>query len=119
MQITELNIYPIKSLGGISVGKSIVEPAGLRFDRRWLLVNEKNEFLTQRSFAPMALLKTAVSETGLRVFSGDDEIDIPPSPRNERTKIVKIWSSKMAAKVYEAEVNSWFSQVLKQIVAWL
>lgn len=113
MEITEINIYPIKSLGGISLESSIVENKGLRFDRRWLLVNEKNEFLTQRSFAPMATLQTAISEKGIRVFNSESEIIINLSPSVAQPEQVKIWSSKVLANVYEREVNEWFSQTLQ------
>jgi len=113
MEITEINIYPIKSLGGISLTNSFVENKGLRFDRRWLLIDENNEFLTQRNFAPMATLKTAIVENGLRVFNGVNEINIASSPSVEQTETVKIWSSKVAANVYEREVNEWFSDALK------
>ena len=54
MRLTEINIYPIKSLGGIGLEQSVVEERGLQFDRRWVLVDEKNKFLTQREFPQMA-----------------------------------------------------------------
>lgn len=113
MKISEINIYPIKSLGGISLENSLVENKGLRFDRRWLLVDEKNEFLTQRSFALMATLQTSVSESGIRVFNSEGEINITLSPSVKKLEQVKIWSSKVLADVYEREVNEWFSQALQ------
>ncbi|MCF8326068.1 MAG: MOSC domain-containing protein, partial [Leadbetterella sp.] len=39
MEISKLFIYPIKSLGGISLQKSEVEMRGLKHDRRWMLVD--------------------------------------------------------------------------------
>lgn len=113
MQITGINIYPIKSLGGVSLQSSIVENKGLRFDRRWLLVDEKNEFLTQRNFAAMATLQIMISEAGLRIFNNESEINIPLSPPVKQSERVKIWSSRVFADVYEKEVNEWFSQALQ------
>lgn len=113
MTITEINIYPIKSLGGVSLRSSIVENKGLRFDRRWLLINERNEFLTQRNFAPMATLQTAVTNTGLRVFNETSEINIELSPVKIHSEPVKIWGSRIVANVYEREINEWFSQMLQ------
>ncbi|MCH7963957.1 MAG: MOSC N-terminal beta barrel domain-containing protein [Bacteroidetes bacterium] len=54
-KITGIYIYPIKSLGGISLQSSAVEERGLQYDRRWMLVDEVNHFITQRSFPQMAL----------------------------------------------------------------
>ncbi|HXG84018.1 MAG TPA: MOSC N-terminal beta barrel domain-containing protein [Pyrinomonadaceae bacterium] len=113
MKLTDLNIYPIKSLSGISVQSSIIENKGLQFDRRWLLVDEKNEFLTQRNFARMATLQTAVSEKGLRVFNSESEINVALLPSEKEAETVKIWSSRVRADVYEREVNEWFSQALQ------
>jgi hypothetical protein len=47
--LTHINIYPIKSLGGISLQSSEVEERGLKYDRRWMLVDESDKFITQRS----------------------------------------------------------------------
>ena len=41
MQLSEINIYPVKSLKGISLNEAMVEDRGLRHDRRWMLVDEK------------------------------------------------------------------------------
>src|SRR5688500_19187 len=67
LQVSELFIYPIKSLGGISLSSAVVTDRGLQYDRRWMLVNEDNEFMTQRSCAQMALLQVELLNEGLRV----------------------------------------------------
>ena len=72
MYLSEINIYPIKSLGGISLEKSAVEKRGLRYDRRWMLVNEKNHFLTQREFPKMAVFDVKLAEKSLTVSSGGE-----------------------------------------------
>ncbi len=59
--LTQINIYPIKSLGGISLQSSLVEERGLQYDRRWMLVDEQNKFITQRLHPKMALLKVEIN----------------------------------------------------------
>jgi len=76
MKISEINIYPIKSLSGISLENSIVENRGLQFDRRWMLVNKENKFLTQREFPKMAALKVEIVESGICVFDKENKIDV-------------------------------------------
>ena len=56
--LTEINIYPVKSLGGISLDEAEVTDRGLKYDRRWMLVDEANGFLTQRVRPQMSLIKT-------------------------------------------------------------
>ena len=59
-RVSALYIYPVKSLGGIALDSAMVLPKGLQYDRRWMLVDENNQFLTQRVHAAMALFKTAM-----------------------------------------------------------
>ncbi len=113
MKITELNIYPIKSLGGIALKNSVVENRGLKFDRRWMLVDEKNEFLTQRNFPKMATLKIVLEKSGLVVSNDEKQLEIPFAPEIEFAATVKIWSGKVRAQVYESRINDWFADVLQ------
>ncbi|MFC7669894.1 MOSC N-terminal beta barrel domain-containing protein [Hymenobacter humi] len=48
LTLTGLYLYPVKSLGGYAVPDAEVTARGLRHDRRWLLVDERNRFMTQR-----------------------------------------------------------------------
>ena len=113
MYLSEINIYPIKSLSGISLNETTVERRGLKFDRRWLLVDEKNNFLTQREFPKMATLKVAIKENSLAVSENEvNKINISFKPEVDISARVKIWGSSCLAKVYEDEINQWFSDVL-------
>jgi len=113
MYLSEINIYPIKSLAGISLRNSTVKERGLQFDRRWMLINEKNEFLTQREFPLMATVNVAIKAEGLVVSHKGSEKQIAFQPQAEETVSVKIWSSKCRAKVYENETNEWFGNILQ------
>lgn len=113
MHISEINIYPIKSLAGISLESSKIERRGLEFDRRWILIDEKNKFLTQREFPKMATIKPAILSDGLQVSVAENELLIPFEPQTDATETVKIWSNRCKAKIYESAVNEWFSDVLQ------
>jgi uncharacterized protein len=112
MILSEINIYPIKSLKGISLKEARIERRGLQFDRRWLLVDENNKFLTQREFPKMATIEVQIGESSLRVSQNGNRLEIPFVPNNDEIARVKIWSSKCLAKVYENEINKWFGDVL-------
>ena len=60
LSISQLYIYPVKSLGGIAVNTALVTERGLENDRRFMLVDEEGLFLTQRERPSMALLRTAI-----------------------------------------------------------
>src|SRR5688572_29155139 len=94
MHISEINIYPIKSLKGISVQSSVVEERGPQHDRRWILTDRAGKFLTQREFPRMALITTAINDDGL-VVTGDGagSMTIPFTPDTGNIKVVVIWAS--------------------------
>jgi uncharacterized protein len=113
MYISEINIYPVKSLAGISLQESKIERRGLEFDRRWMLIDEKNKFLTQREFPKMATIKTEILSDGLQVSSDGNKLLIPFAPPADTTETVKIWSARCKAKIYENAINEWFDDVLQ------
>lgn len=113
MKLSEINIYPIKSLSGISLKSSTVETRGLRFDRRWMLIDETNKFLTQREFPQMATIGVEILKDCLRVSSGGEKLEVAFEPPTNETASVKIWSNRCRARIYENKTNEWFSDVLK------
>lgn len=113
--LSEINIYPIKSLGGISLGEAIVEDKGLRLDRRWMLVDKKGEFLTQREYHSMATLKVALEIDSLKVTAKNGDSIFVPLSENEsgEEKRVTVWGSKLKARIAENKINEWFSNALQ------
>ncbi|MFO7846911.1 MAG: MOSC domain-containing protein, partial [Balneolaceae bacterium] len=67
MHLQDIFTYPIKSLGGIRLEEATLEERGLKYDRRWMLVDKKGKFLSQRKHPKMALLQTRISDSGILV----------------------------------------------------
>lgn len=116
LQVSELYIYPIKSLAGIPVKKALVTSRGFEHDRRWLLVDENNCFVTQREHHQMALLQVAIEDEGLRVTHkiSHKSLFIPfyvPGHEYEQA-IVTIWDDTCAAEFVSAEADKWFTEIL-------
>ena len=58
--ITGLFVYPIKSCAGVAVQEAILTETGLEFDRAWMVVDDKGEFLTQRELPRMVLIQPQI-----------------------------------------------------------
>lgn len=112
--VSELFIYPIKSLGGFSVAEATVTDRGFAYDRRWMLVNNQNRFLTQREFKEMALLQVTLTENGLQVQHkiNGAVLNIPAEPQTNETAITQIWDDACNAQFVSAEADAWFSDML-------
>lgn len=119
MQVTSLHIYPIKSLGGISLSSARISDRGFEHDRRWMLVDEKGEFITQRSFPQMALVDVQVMQDHLLLTHRQDgftPLQVPMKPEGTETLRVKVWSSSVKALESSPAVSAAFSAWLGQPV---
>ena len=112
--ISQLFIYPVKSLGGIAVQEALVTSRGLQHDRRWMLINNKNRFLTQRSNAQLALFQLELTADGFKVVylpTTSTEI-IPFKPQINEELTVHIWNDECRATLVSYNLNEWFSKIL-------
>ena len=115
LTLSEINIYPIKSLGGISFQSSIVEERGLKYDRRWVLVDESNTFFTQRDFPEMALIKVSIEKNGLKLLHKTKTIEplfIPFEFEHSKTEKVVIWDDIVIGEFYNNQIDQWFSETI-------
>jgi len=107
--VASLHVYPIKSLGGVTLGQSAVTRRGLRHDRRWMLVDEDGVFLSQRSISRMALFRQVITPAGLRVQGPSGAtLEIPIDAERERVE-VQVWKSEVEAVRVSDEADAWFS----------
>jgi len=115
-KLSEIYIYPIKSLGGIPVNSAEVTDRGLKHDRRWMLVDEDNKFFTQRLVKTMTLLQTSIAAESLIVFNKtnpDEKIEIPFTPKDNQTEKAVVWDDTVDVIHYQKEINEWFTEQLK------
>ena len=113
VSLSAIHIYPVKGLGGISLSQSLVRPRGLENDRRFLVVDAKHEFLTQREYPKMATVWVEIENNEV-VFSAPDmeSISFSATPTESPAHVVKVWSSESAAHPVTPEADRWLSDYL-------
>jgi uncharacterized protein len=119
-KISQLWIYPIKSLPGILLKKSRLFSKGLENDRSFMLVDSNNLFLSQRKLPKMALISVSIEEQSLIVSHKEKpDLLIPwpkaPWPKNfsENNLIkVKVWHDECEAIHLSSIIDKWFSDIL-------
>src|SRR5215218_11416607 len=75
--LSGLYVYPIKSCAGVSLQGADLSATGLRHDRRWMLVDETGEFMSQRAHPRIALISTRLAPECLIVSApGMPELEI-------------------------------------------
>ncbi|MBX2989669.1 MAG: MOSC domain-containing protein [Bacteroidetes bacterium] len=113
MRLSELNIYPIKSCGLISLHEADLEPRGLRHDRRWLVVDDGGMFMTQRDFPRMTLVSVQVKSDCLFVQAPEMEpLLVPFKPDRREHLPVVIWDDSLEAMPVDGKTAEWFSEFL-------
>ncbi len=118
MHLSDIYIYPIKSLGGIRVEKAQLETRGLQNDRRFMLITGDGIFMTQRTLREMALLRTAIGVDGnIQVWhknTPDNILHIPTQPSSFiEEKQVEVWGTESSSLVLSKDINQWFQDQLK------
>lgn len=112
-RISEIWIYPIKSLAGIRLQKAIVKQKGLQYDRRWMLVDTTGRFLTQREHPEMALFNVAIDNSDLLVRRQTESIRLDLNGKSEvNLSKVQIWDDEVEAWEVNPEYSAWFSRHL-------
>ena len=117
MHLSGLFIYPVKGLRGLAVNSAGVDALGLVGDRRFLVVGDTGEFLTQRTLPRMTQIATELAGGQLVLHAeGAGTISVPlraDTPPPLRT--VWVWRSKdLLAEDCGREVAVWLSGVLEK-----
>lgn len=119
MQVSELNIYPLKSARRIPLPAARIEASGLSGDRRMMLVDPSGHFITQRELPDLARLIALPQATHLHLSLADGPEMMVAPPHPERRMDVAIWKSIVSAAVAEDSVNrrlsDWFGREMKLV----
>ncbi|HJQ28512.1 MAG TPA: MOSC N-terminal beta barrel domain-containing protein [Rubrobacter sp.] len=112
--LSGLCVYPIKSCAGIALESADLSVTGLRHDRRWMLVDETGEFMSQRTHPRMALISVRLSTEQLLVCApGMPELEIPLHQENGNQVEVQIWGDTNRGALVGEEADRWFGEFLK------
>lgn len=116
MVVKALYEYPVKGFRGTEVCCASVSSRGLRMDRRWMLVDSNNAFLSQRQIPSMTHLLATFHEKLLL----EDQVDLSScavSPEQfADLEEVEVWGQVVPARKAPTEVNQWLSDKLKRSV---
>lgn len=117
MQITQLNIYPVKSLKGISVTQSELQEHGLAWDRRWMLVDAQQRFVTQRQLPALATVEVALTDEHLVLSHPNVEpMSVPLAEPEGNLRLVSVWNDHCKALPESDEVSRWLVAALGEQV---
>src|SRR5690606_18398415 len=110
-QVTAINVYPIKSCGGIARRSAEVLRRGLDGDRRYMLVDSSGVFLTQRRHPRLALVRIEEDDGGYRIDSpGLETLRLPREWPEGPAVDVRVWRDQVEATSLPDEIGGWFAE---------
>ncbi len=112
MHVTQLRIYPVKSLGGAPVDEALVEPWGLAGDRRWGLVDEAGDRVTAREVhGLLALRANVLDDETIRITAPSGDSILVDTPLGLGPVPVSL-SRQVYAAPADEDVNQWLSELV-------
>ncbi len=114
-ELSEIYVYPVKSLGGIKLDSAEVQLRGLKFDRRWMIVDQHNNFLTQRRLPEMALIDSRINDNKIILSHKKKKLSgftFEFGEHSGKQTNVRIFDNIAPAHFVSAEADKWLTEAL-------
>ncbi len=111
--VSDLLIYPVKSVAGISMSKASVLTAGLAGDRRYLITKPDGTFVTGRTHPKITAIKSAY-HGALLTLSHEDKAPITLNPESfaDKYQNSNVWGTDLIGQECGAQADGWISDLL-------
>jgi uncharacterized protein len=112
--LSQMYLYPVKSLAGIRVNSWEVAETGLKYDRKWMLVDQNRQFLSQRRLPRMALIKTSFDGDKLILSApGMTDLALALNPKAGEILRCSIWHDEVDVVAVSGAADQWLSGFLQ------
>ncbi|HXH26353.1 MAG TPA: MOSC N-terminal beta barrel domain-containing protein [Candidatus Acidoferrum sp.] len=112
LTVSEINVYPVKSLAGWRLGSAKVTGTGFARDREWMVVDQQGGFITQRQYPKMALIKPELSDNTLTLSAEEAGSVMAPIVEAGTEIAVRVWESDCMAIDQGDQAATWLSNYL-------
>lgn len=110
--VKELYIYPIKSLAGISVQTAQAEEMGFENDRRWMLIDEENQLITQREHPKLSQFYPQIKGDEMEISHYDSVHKFLIDESLDEPIFSKVWDDESKVVEVNKATSRWFSKEL-------
>lgn len=116
ISITQLYIYPVKSLQGIPLTQAKLGVKGLEYDRNWMVVDANCNFITQRQRPNMARIRVRLSDDQLVLEHPQcDPLTIALHKTAGLQTRVSIWNDQCLANDEGEAASLWLTNLLGKV----
>ena len=112
LRLESVHLYPIKSCAGVAPAEVLIIETGFELDRAWMVVDEHNEFVTQRDLPRMALIRLVLGRNDMALRApGMLALHVSLDAVEQKTR-VRVWDDEVAAFDMGDLAAQWFSDFL-------
>jgi uncharacterized protein len=108
LHITSLHHYPLKSAQGISLAQAQMNPLGLEQDRRWVLIDDAGNFLSQRTCPAIGAIHVVAHQQTLTIRLREQTHIAQANPKHLIPSTV-FGETVEDCFAVQSEVNAWLS----------
>jgi uncharacterized protein YcbX len=115
MTVTGLHTYPIKSCAAVDLMEARVTPRGLELDRDFMVVDDENDFVSQRKVPELALVVPTIAVGSISLTAPGMEAALVPLDRDAdvgEPVTATVHGRSVAGRVVAEDLNEWFTTFL-------
>ena len=113
IQVTDIYIYPVKSLKSIPLKEAETGLRGFKYDREWMITDSDYQFLTQRQIETMATISVGIAKDFLLLQSSKgNELKIDLNAKREEPVQVSVWDDICDAYDEGETASNWLTDEL-------
>jgi uncharacterized protein YcbX len=113
ISVSGLFIYPVKSCGGLAVDRARVGATGFELDRRWMVVGDNGQFVSQRTYPRLALVRLLLLDESLVLKAPQmPELNLAVDVEDGPATRVRVWDDECVATDAGKDAARWFSEHL-------
>jgi uncharacterized protein YcbX len=115
LRVVDLVTYPVKSCAGVHLDEALVTPRGLQLDRDFMVIDDDNDFVSQRKVSELALVRTTIGLSAITLRApGMDDVEVPLEldPNDGMLVETTVHGRPVTGQVVSEELNDWFTAFL-------
>jgi hypothetical protein len=113
LTLSEINIYPVKSCGAITLSSSCVGSLGLKADRRFVITDQQGLFISGRTYPKLTLIKVQYTNQSLVISAPNmPNLILNNADFSPHYKKIKVWDDIIEGQYCGNKYDQWLSQFL-------
>ena len=112
--LASIHIYPLKSCAALPLDTAQVQTRGLARDRRWMVVDADDRFLTGRQLPRLTLIRALPDGDAVRLSAPDmPDLHVAPPPAAGARIASAVWGAPVRPLLASEPAHAWMSTFLR------